>query len=96
MLDDTQEHMPHVIKRASLTQDHFRDDAVYVNNFPIFKKENIKRNDGIHSTPSSGLTLEVALFFDAAAYKTFAPHLSYNDEALIDMLLAYLNAVSLM
>lgn len=40
-----------------------------------------------------GLTLEVALFFDEAAYKIFAPYMGYNDKKLQDMILAYLNGV---
>ncbi|CAH1981328.1 unnamed protein product [Acanthoscelides obtectus] len=39
------------------------------------------------------MTLELAMFFDEAAYKIFAPHLDYNDNRLRDMLLAYLNGV---
>ncbi|XP_050498393.1 A disintegrin and metalloproteinase with thrombospondin motifs adt-1-like isoform X2 [Diabrotica virgifera virgifera] len=39
------------------------------------------------------LTLELAMFFDEAAYKIFAPYFSYDDKKLQDMLLAYMNAV---
>ncbi|CAG9829104.1 unnamed protein product [Diabrotica balteata] len=39
------------------------------------------------------LTLELAMFFDEAAYKIFAPYFNYDDKKLQDMLLAYMNAV---
>ncbi|CAH1114535.1 unnamed protein product, partial [Psylliodes chrysocephalus] len=45
------------------------------------------------STKEVKLTLEVALFFDEAAYKIFAPFFKYDDKKLQDMLLAYINGV---
>lgn len=42
----------------------------------------------------SRLTLEIAVFFDEAAYKIFSPHLSRDDNKLQDMVLAYMNGVS--
>ncbi len=41
-------------------------------------------------------TVEIAVFFDAAAYRVFAPHYNYNVEKIRDMLLAYINGVNLM
>lgn len=38
-------------------------------------------------------TVEIAVFFDAAAYQIFAPHFDYNYDKIRDMLLAYINAV---
>lgn len=43
--------------------------------------------------PLAGLTAEVALFFDEAGYKIFAPYFKYDDSKLRDMLLAYMNGV---
>ncbi|KAJ8957643.1 hypothetical protein NQ318_017534, partial [Aromia moschata] len=40
-----------------------------------------------------GMTLELALFFDEAAYRIFAPHLGNDEKRLQDMLLAYMNGV---
>lgn len=45
------------------------------------------------STKERKLTVEVAVFFDAAAYRLFAPYYKYNDDQLQDMILAYMNAV---
>lgn len=72
----------------------FDDDAFNLDDslarYRIFpKRGNNKRHRSV-----SDLTLEVALFFDEAAYKIFSPYMSYNDENLRDMILAYLNAVS--
>ncbi|KAG5886065.1 hypothetical protein JTB14_009513 [Gonioctena quinquepunctata] len=39
------------------------------------------------------LTAELALFFDEAAYRIFAPHFNNDDRKLQDMLLAYMNGV---
>lgn len=39
-------------------------------------------------------TIEIALFLDEAAYKTFHPFFNYNEADLRDMLLAYINGVS--
>ncbi|XP_013194658.2 A disintegrin and metalloproteinase with thrombospondin motifs adt-2 [Amyelois transitella] len=38
-------------------------------------------------------TIEIALFLDEAAYKTFHPFMNYNEADLRDMLLAYINGV---
>ena len=42
---------------------------------------------------SSKLTLEVAVFFDEIAYKTFAPYFEYDVNQMKNMLLAYMNMV---
>lgn len=39
-------------------------------------------------------TIEIALFLDEAAYKIFHPFLNYSETDLRDMLLAYINGVS--
>lgn len=38
-------------------------------------------------------TIELGVFFDAAAYRLFAPHYNNDPEQLRDMILAYMNAV---
>lgn len=54
---------------------------------PIWTNNLIKRG-------SQRLTIEIAVFFDAAAYKLFSPYMGYNDRHMRDMLLAYINGVS--
>lgn len=39
--------------------------------------------------------LETALYFDEPAYKTFSEYFRRDDEQLADMILAYVNAVSI-
>lgn len=41
------------------------------------------------------ITIEVAVFFDEAAYKIFAPYFNYDDKKIRDMILAYMNGVSI-
>lgn len=42
---------------------------------------------------SDDLFLELAVFFDEAAYRLFAPFLNNDEAQMRDMLLAYMNAV---
>ena len=41
-------------------------------------------------------TVELGLFFDAAAYQIFSPYFNGDDTKLKDMLLAYMNGVQLL
>lgn len=45
------------------------------------------------ATEKSNLTLELAVFFDEAAYRLFSPFLDRDDRKIRDMLLAYVNSV---
>lgn len=51
------------------------------------------QTEAARGKPVGGLQLELALFFDEAAYKIFAPYLNYDDKKLQDLLLAYINGV---
>lgn len=81
----------HVIRRASVPQ-FTRDDTRPLrtrlrrprNRFPRYR-HNFNRN----------YTIEIALFIDEAAYKVFFPFFNYNEAELRDMLLAYINGVSI-
>lgn len=44
---------------------------------------------------NSQFTVELSMFFDEAGYNIFAPYLNNNDQEMRDMLLAYMNGVSL-
>lgn len=89
------ESTPHIVKRALLDSDVFVEDFfslskdTIIDDTPITNYTKIKRFE-----KSSGLTLEVALFFDEAAYKIFSPYMNYDDMKLQDMILAYVNGVS--
>ncbi|KAJ6646995.1 A disintegrin and metalloproteinase with thrombospondin motifs adt-2 [Pseudolycoriella hygida] len=45
------------------------------------------------ATKERKTTVEIAVFFDAAAYRIFAPHFDYDNNKLRDMILAYINGV---
>ncbi|KMQ86864.1 a disintegrin and metalloproteinase with thrombospondin motifs 2-like protein [Lasius niger] len=45
------------------------------------------------ATSKDRLTLELAVFFDEAAYRLFSPFLDGDDEKIRDMLLAYVNGI---
>lgn len=47
------------------------------------------------ATATAVPVLETALYFDEPAYKTFSEYFKHDDEHLADMILAYINAVSL-
>lgn len=92
---------PHIVKRAVLNTGEFVEDYFSLSR-DVFKdkfrqaflskeKENV---DDSQRSSLKRLTLEVALFFDEAAYKRFSPFMNYDDMKLQDMILAYLNGVS--
>lgn len=89
---------PHIVKRASLGPREFLEDyfSVFNNNAGSRNVVEKRRNLRIDaSSASQSLTLEVALFFDEAAYRIFAPYMNYDDLKLQDMILAYLNGVNI-
>ncbi|KAL3288423.1 hypothetical protein HHI36_002869, partial [Cryptolaemus montrouzieri] len=100
------EKIPHLIKRATtIPQATF--DEVFPTAGNIWqsqeKAENIENSEELifdfnvkeaaSNRPVGGYTLEVAMFFDEAAYRIFAPFMEYDINKLQDMLLAYLNGV---
>lgn len=74
---------PHVVKRSP--------------RYPI--KPNVLRPDlgqrrrFVRAAAEDKLTLELAVFFDEAAYRLFSPFLDDDDEKIRDMLLAYVNGI---
>lgn len=91
------ETVPHVIRKASIPQyfpdfDHILHGKEH-SYMPEYSENYIDDVERASHRPVVGLTAEIALFFDAAGYKIFAPYFSYDDAKLRDMLLAYINAV---
>ena len=82
---------PHIIKRANMIS---HNDDVYP--FPIAGEIMPYIREAASHRPASALTVEVAMFFDEAAYKIFSPFLGNDDRKLQDMLLAYMTGVSFM
>jgi hypothetical protein len=77
---------PHIVKRANFIS--LEDDS-----FPIAGHVLPQLREAASHRPAGALTVEIAMFFDEAAFKIFAPFLSNDDHKLQDMLLAYMNGV---
>ncbi|CAG9765921.1 unnamed protein product [Ceutorhynchus assimilis] len=96
---------PHIIKRAKLYSDFILDDLIpsagnvwfqqQSNGYNISSQDLLENlnQDNLQQRRGKILTAELALFFDEAAYKIFAPYFGYNDKKLQNMLLAYMNGV---
>lgn len=62
---------------------------------PLRPRVRRPRGQPPHGKPGpASYTIEIALFLDEAAYKIFYPFLNYSEADLRDMLLAYINGVS--
>ncbi|XP_057670635.1 A disintegrin and metalloproteinase with thrombospondin motifs adt-2-like [Diorhabda carinulata] len=101
--------IPHLVKRATFLPGYLYNEAELfpiVDNIwseteeiraeqLTEAKERYNFRERYEAATSKGqiLTLELALFFDEAAYKIFSPFFKYNDKKLQDMLLAYINGV---
>lgn len=94
-----EETVPHVVKRSSLSPDVVASNLFSprtIENPDYLLKSDTVRDLNIEAVTNkrgSRLTIEVALFFDEAAYRIFAPYMEYDDVKLQDMILAYLNGV---
>lgn len=86
--DNTSVRYPHIVRRTALnTQERFSTTLSLPVEYRPARKVDAKR--------IGKLTVEVALFFDEVGYSIFAPYFNYDTEKIRDMLLAYLNGVSL-
>lgn len=100
--------VPHIVKRANFLTDFLNYDILPIAGNVWVENEEI--NPGVYNKinhhdwsypeaasyrPAGSMTLELALFFDEAAYKIFGPHFNNDDKKLQDMLLAYMNGVSI-
>lgn len=94
-----EETVPHIAKRTSLPPDLIDASNSFspktIKNLGDLLKSKAVRSLNIEAftRKSSSLTIEVALFFDEAAYRIFAPYMEYDNVKLQDMILAYLNGV---
>ncbi|XP_044735482.1 A disintegrin and metalloproteinase with thrombospondin motifs adt-1-like, partial [Chrysoperla carnea] len=101
--DNNLKEIPHIIKRSDdnfpsvenlpwFELEDFDIDSQRVEITPI---DNWQQQNPmiLNKRKADKLTIELALFFDAAAYKIFAPYMDNNDKHIRDMLLAYMNGV---
>lgn len=81
----------HLVKRSTKFPKIFNDfrSNPYLRNLTRLEY----RSEADSKTKLDRLTLEVAMFFDEAAYSTFAPYYRYDSSKITDLLLAYLNGV---
>ncbi|XP_065209386.1 A disintegrin and metalloproteinase with thrombospondin motifs adt-1-like isoform X2 [Planococcus citri] len=97
---DNNEEIINIIKPAFLDVEasNFDDDnhvLIQDNNLPFrrFMRRSSPSYRQVESASNNKLTLEVAVFFDEIAYKTFAPYFEYDTSQMKNMLLAYMNMV---
>ncbi|KAF5301353.1 hypothetical protein FQA39_LY10751 [Lamprigera yunnana] len=80
------ERSAHVIRKAVLDSDWYEP-------FSTERRLYLKKIHNAKLRKGSSYTAELALFFDAAAYKIFAPYFDYDQTKLMEMLLVYINGV---
>lgn len=88
--------VPHIIKRASFTSTADFNDIFPVNlrSFNVESNyEALVETENAAPRKAGAKTLELAMFFDEAAYRIFAPYMGDSAKKVQDMLLAYLNGV---
>lgn len=69
-------------------------DTNYPEPNDFFDEDNfIRIVEAASNRPVNALTVELALFFDAAAYRIFSPYMNNKDVELENMILAYMNGV---
>uniref|UniRef100_A0A182Y641 Peptidase M12B domain-containing protein n=1 Tax=Anopheles stephensi TaxID=30069 RepID=A0A182Y641_ANOST len=86
-----------LVRRRTHNEIHLLGDTLGQMNYSSSELEELvdARDGRNRSAPSRNgkPKLELAVFFDEAAYKTFGPYFDYNDAALRDFLLAYINGI---
>jgi hypothetical protein len=91
---------PHIVKRSTWDTKNFPGDFLDDLNLKVDarKPRTIPEpeDQNSNSTRKFGtqeINVEIAVFFDEAAYKKFSPYFDHNDDKLRDMILGYINAV---
>uniref|UniRef100_A0A182M5L6 Peptidase M12B domain-containing protein n=1 Tax=Anopheles culicifacies TaxID=139723 RepID=A0A182M5L6_9DIPT len=85
-----------LIRRRTHSEIHLLGDTLGQMNYSSSELEELDARDiRNRSAPTrNGKPLvELAVFFDEAAYKAFGPYFNYNEAALRDFLLAYINGI---
>lgn len=97
--------IPHIIKRSTNDHLNFENDFVRQNvvdenfNENFVEEENYENyenrdNQEMYKRQAQSYPMvELAVFFDEAAYKIFAPYFNHNEEKLRNMVLSYINGV---
>ncbi|XP_053665612.1 A disintegrin and metalloproteinase with thrombospondin motifs adt-2-like [Anopheles marshallii] len=85
-----------LVRRRTHSEIHLLGDTLGQMNYSSSELEELDARDGRNRSAlsrSGKPVIELAVFFDEAAYKTFAPYFNYNDAQLRDFLLAYINGI---
>ncbi|XP_052895522.1 A disintegrin and metalloproteinase with thrombospondin motifs adt-2-like [Anopheles moucheti] len=85
-----------LVRRRTHSEIHLLGDTLGQMNYSSSELEELDARDGRNRsalTRSGKPMIELAVFFDEAAYKTFAPYFNHNDAQLRDFLLAYINGI---
>ncbi|XP_058122660.1 A disintegrin and metalloproteinase with thrombospondin motifs adt-2-like [Anopheles ziemanni] len=85
-----------LLRRRTQSEIHLLGDTLGQKNYSSTELEELDARDGRNRSAPTRYgrpKLELAVFFDEAAYNTFAPYLDHNDAALRDFLLAYINGI---
>lgn len=85
LLENSDNNYPHIVKKRN-----FHPNPVFDRKNP---REDLEEMGNEEVRSSEDITVELAMFFDQAAYGIFAPFMNYDTGKLRDMLLAYLNGV---
>lgn len=94
---------PHIVKRSAFPHQQMEDDLLIpVPEIVVLEEDYSKSDNDLFdfyarktASPKSSqkIHIEVAVFFDEAGYRIFAPYLKYDENRLTNMLLAYMNGV---
>ncbi|KAL1512639.1 hypothetical protein ABEB36_002201 [Hypothenemus hampei] len=90
-----QDATPHIVKKGRFGKDFIFDEVfpfegnIFSDGDELFDEVTQYKIHHQHEV----LTVELALFFDEAAYKIFAPYFDHDERKLQNMLLAYINGV---
>uniref|UniRef100_A0A182IN76 Uncharacterized protein n=1 Tax=Anopheles atroparvus TaxID=41427 RepID=A0A182IN76_ANOAO len=85
-----------LVRRRTHSEIHLLGDTLGQKNYSSTELEELDARDARNRSAPSRYgrpVLELAVFFDEAAYSTFAPYLDHSDAALRDFLLAYINGI---
>lgn len=92
---------PHLVKRSYVSSWHELKAASSRPHLPTISAQDSMSNEvdqDLHNHKSSSknskdLTIELAIFFDEVAYKSYSSFFDYKEENLRDMLMAYVNGI---
>ncbi|XP_037913532.1 A disintegrin and metalloproteinase with thrombospondin motifs adt-2-like isoform X2 [Hermetia illucens] len=83
----------HFVRRVHPPDVPFGNDSRLLQSAKLLQEDISKRMSRGYIPPFGRVIIEVGVFFDEAAYKIFSPFFDNDDQKLVEMILAYMNAV---